>query len=516
MICPGPFPSVDQLQLHLVSAPFFAKSNKEEGVTSTSVSQAELKSAVLCVADILVCRGMSEEIAGIADGITIVDLPHGAASPTQLRAAVDQQALVDRLQAPPTVLAQDNRSLVITAGQDVAKKSKKLRQMARAMECLRSAAREKLIAIVSVPAEDQRANPLTKCHTSPTTHWKELEFVQGSQPAVLLFQQEAAQYSQLKKSPRQLGEVVQTSIVAAEEQQLEDWSDVMDVDELVRNTEANTRPSAQSLVTDTSMGPATPQAYFTSPFLLPPIHFHHPRFIFRIKEVGRTAFRTLWSAPLELTDCWRCIAKVPQVRTATAFQLCNPCAIEHHSLKVDWVVMPHFYSGQRIRTLGLVACWNAEVPVLTGARRHENKKLFAPGQGLGTRRASRDFQGQPAQPQRARYGGRLATLELLQSLYTPDCAGPYVIQLNSAGTRFVDAATSRNLLSMANHGRMGAGAGRQANAQFAPPTSGNSIAVTSCATEAIYHGDQVLEHYSSHHNLNFVDRAGNRFDFETT
>ena len=177
--------------------------------------------------------------------------------------------------------------------------------------------------------------------------------------------------------------------------------------------------------------------------------------------------------------------------------------------------MPHYQSGQRIRTMGLLACWDENVPVLKGDRRHENKKLFVPDQGLGTRRASRDFQGQPAQPQRAQYGGRLTQLDSLRSLYTPDCVGPYVIQLNSAGTRFVDAATSRNLLTMANHGRVGVGAGRQANAQFAPPSSSTSLNVTSCATEAIYHGDQILEHYSSHHNLDFVDRYGNHFDFET-
>ena len=165
--------------------------------------------------------------------------------------------------------------------------------------------------------------------------------------------------------------------------------------------------------------------------------------------------------------------------------------------------------------MGLVACWDANVTVLTGARRHENKKLFAPGQGLGTRLANRDFPGQPAQPRRAQYGGKPVTLDLLQSLYTADCAGPYVIQLDSAGTRFVDAATSRNLLSMANHGRIGVGAGLQANAQFASPASSNSSTVTSSATKAIYHGDQILEHYSSHHNLDFVDRSGNRFDFET-
>ena len=246
MICPGHFPQPQQLVDHRVSAPFFAKSGKEEGVHSTSVCQAELKSAVLCVADISVYRGMTEEIAGVADGSTLSDVPDGAAPPSQLRASMAHQLVADSLPSSPTILAQDNRSLVIAAGQDVAKKSKGLRHMYRSLACIRSSVREGLIQVISVPASEQRANPLTKAHTSPSMHWKEVEFLQGSQPAVLSFQQQAATYGELKKSPRQLNEVVRSSILEGEERQLNDWSDVMDVELTLRNTAANASQSEQS------------------------------------------------------------------------------------------------------------------------------------------------------------------------------------------------------------------------------------------------------------------------------
>ena len=134
---------------------------------------------------------------------------------------------------------------------------------------------------------------------------------------------------------------------------------------------------------------------------------------------------------------------------------------------------------------------------------------------MGTRKANRDFPGQRAQPERALYGGRLTDVDTLRHLYTSDCAGPYVLQLNAAGTRMVDAYDSRDLLSMANHGKVGVGAGRQANMNFSPPPSNNSIRVTAVAREAVYHGDQMFAHYSDGHNLSFVDRQGNLFNFET-
>ena len=248
MLTPGPFPDARQLPEHRVSAPFFAKSGKEQGVSSTSVCQAELKSAVLETTDIMVFRGMAEEIAGIANGRTLADVPEGAAPPTQLRAAPTKEAITSGFGNPPTTLGQDNLSLVIVAGQEVSKKPKMLRHMSRSLACLRTAVREGLIEVVSVPAAEQRANPLTKNHSSPTMHWKEVEFVQGSQPAVLKFQEEAAHYGRLKKSPRQLGETVKTSGTVEDERLLDDWSDVMDVGVTVRNTKANAQCSAQTRV----------------------------------------------------------------------------------------------------------------------------------------------------------------------------------------------------------------------------------------------------------------------------
>lgn len=209
MITPGPY--VADPPPKRISAPLFAKSGKEQGIPSTSASQAECKSAVLAVSDIQIYRGISEEIAGVADSRTLEDMPPGAAPPTQLRTNPSKQEVVDYIHYPPTVLTQDNRSLVIAAGQDTSKKGKKLRQLARAIEHLRAAVRIGMIEVINVPGNKQYANPLTKDIGSPTQHWREAEYIQGSQPAIDDLQADAARYGSMKRSPRQLKEMIATS-----------------------------------------------------------------------------------------------------------------------------------------------------------------------------------------------------------------------------------------------------------------------------------------------------------------
>ena len=225
-----------------VTAPFFAKSGKEKGTTSTSVAQAELKSAVLATGDIQINRGIAEEIAGVADARTLKDVPPGAAPPTVLRTTNAKQALEDFIASPPTILAQDNKSVVIAAAQDTSRKGQKLRQYARMLQHLRTASVEGLIEVRSVPAAKQRANLLTKNLGSPTEHWKQVEFLQGSQEGVTHFQEEARRYGRLKKSPRQLGHTVPTSVAEeAEEQQA-----TVEEDQVAQATQRNSqRNSAQ-------------------------------------------------------------------------------------------------------------------------------------------------------------------------------------------------------------------------------------------------------------------------------
>ena len=50
-----------------------------------------------------------------------------------------QQALEDFIRPPPTVLAQDNKSIVVAAAQDTSKKGQKMRHLARTLQYLRTA-----------------------------------------------------------------------------------------------------------------------------------------------------------------------------------------------------------------------------------------------------------------------------------------------------------------------------------------------------------------------------------------
>jgi hypothetical protein len=202
----GEMPTKEQILKHKISGPFQAKSNKEQGPPSLSASGAELKAAVRETGCIIVTRHMSEEIAGIADRQTTEDRPLGAAEATTLNAKQSNDAVKEYIKGPPTPLAQDNASLVIVASQDASKKARQLRPMARAIRYLRTSMQEGLINITQVKAEDQWANGLTKCHVSMTVHWKEMEFLQGSQPAVQWGQDQAASYAKMKKSPTQMGE----------------------------------------------------------------------------------------------------------------------------------------------------------------------------------------------------------------------------------------------------------------------------------------------------------------------
>ena len=70
-------------------------------------------------------------------------------------------------------------------------KAKALRRISRWLHYMISRVQERLIRVVSVKTKDQLANPLTKITYSPTQHWREAEWIQGSQPAIVHMQKVA-------------------------------------------------------------------------------------------------------------------------------------------------------------------------------------------------------------------------------------------------------------------------------------------------------------------------------------
>ena len=92
---------------------------------------------------------------------------------------------------PPTDTHLDNASLAIVLNLEITNKAKALRRISRWLHYMISRVQERLIRVVSVKTKDQLANPLTKITYSPTQHWREAEWIQGSQRAIVHMQKVA-------------------------------------------------------------------------------------------------------------------------------------------------------------------------------------------------------------------------------------------------------------------------------------------------------------------------------------
>ena len=176
------------------SAAIWAQSSKEKGVVSESVTVAELKAQMKVTADIEIIRGVAEELAGLADGTTTDSVPEGTTEPTQLTSTISTEEIAQAEEAenhPPTDTHLDNASLAIVLNLEITNKAKALRRISRWLHYMISRVQERLIRVVSVKTKDQLANPLTKITYSPTQHWREAEWIQGSQPAIVHMQKVA-------------------------------------------------------------------------------------------------------------------------------------------------------------------------------------------------------------------------------------------------------------------------------------------------------------------------------------
>ena len=147
------------------------KSSKEKGVPSNSASIAELQAMIKAIDMVLPIRGMSEEIAGVANNETVTDKPEGT--------------------APATAIKLDNASLGIVINTTTSKKSKGMRRVARLIQYVKGLVAQGLIWVDVIQGTKQLANPLTKFFNSPTEHWREVEYLQGTHPAVTQMQAKA-------------------------------------------------------------------------------------------------------------------------------------------------------------------------------------------------------------------------------------------------------------------------------------------------------------------------------------
>jgi hypothetical protein len=180
-------------------APIVAKTMKENDGISDSCPVAELKAMMKAVAAVLVVRGIHEEIAGIADNTTMELTPIGMAPPTTVGGQnIDINSIKQPISTiddniPPSTIIQDNRSLLQTVIQDTTNKGRKLRKVARWINYLQNVSQQKLIAPIKVKSKDQLSNIMTKYIPSMNEHWRQVEYIQGSNETITTIQKQVAE-----------------------------------------------------------------------------------------------------------------------------------------------------------------------------------------------------------------------------------------------------------------------------------------------------------------------------------
>ena len=164
------------------TAPVAVKTIKEKGPPSQSASAGELHATVAAIKSGMAIRGMSDEIAGVAEPLSLERMPEGG--------------------APASPLLTDNASNERALSTQTSKKPKGLRVLARELSFAKFHAEEGSVDIIAVPANQQRANPLTKALRSAAVHLREAEWLMGTSLPLRKLQDKAESNGRSKKSWR--------------------------------------------------------------------------------------------------------------------------------------------------------------------------------------------------------------------------------------------------------------------------------------------------------------------------
>ena len=141
-----------------------ARSIKQPGLVADSVPVLELGAIHHCVKDIIICRHVAEEIAGLL-----------------LKDCTDLKVSKS---AMPTLCAIDNQSIKDVISGTNGQGGKALKMYNRTISFLRSARAESLINPIGVPTEEQQADILTKQFKSASAYWKAAAGPLGEHPAL--------------------------------------------------------------------------------------------------------------------------------------------------------------------------------------------------------------------------------------------------------------------------------------------------------------------------------------------
>jgi hypothetical protein len=183
MVVQGTIRTTEQLERRPFTAPVIVKTGKQTGPAAISAAAGEMLASVAVIKSNTAVRGMSEELAGVAEPQPSVErMPEGCARPSPL--------------------CTDNASNVITINSLTGKKAKGMRMCARSIAFIQYHVEEGSVEVVTVTSEQQRANPLTKAIRSASVHFREAEWLLGTSPELAGMQAMAEERGRSKRSLR--------------------------------------------------------------------------------------------------------------------------------------------------------------------------------------------------------------------------------------------------------------------------------------------------------------------------
>ena len=191
MVVHGDLRTSEQRRLKPFTAPVVAKTGKQKGPAALSASAGELHGTVAAIRAGMPIRGMSEELAGVAQPAPSIErMPAGGAGASAV------------CRGSPMPTCTDNASNAMTLKSETGKKANGMRLMAREIAHVQYHVKEGSLEVVAVPGKEQRANSLTKPIRSASVHFTEAEWLLGTSPELEHMQTLAAERGRSKRSLR--------------------------------------------------------------------------------------------------------------------------------------------------------------------------------------------------------------------------------------------------------------------------------------------------------------------------
>ena len=191
------------------TAPFIVDSGQEKGVLSESASAGELKGTMKTISNAMIGETMMEELAGMTREVNIDGEEQGMTA-IEVGVSISKPEVWGELEGPKIEVLLNNRSLHEVLRLPTTKKGKDLRRLGRWINWTKTSITQGIVRVTRVAGKDQKSNPITKTITVEKQHGSEIEWIQGSQPAVdelceLVRIREAKQMG-LKEGEKKLGD----------------------------------------------------------------------------------------------------------------------------------------------------------------------------------------------------------------------------------------------------------------------------------------------------------------------